>query len=115
MLNTIVSFIILLIMRTVRIACADRLTHTHTQENYCYVHCACAPRVNNNNNNNNNEDIIILVMIMVMIYSMSGTTIITDSFWILLINTGLKFNYPIQLSVEDWSRTYRVSLSFLLS
>ena len=29
--------------------------------------------------------------------------------------TGLKFNYPIQLYVEDWSRTYRVSLSFLLS
>ena len=33
MLNAMVSFIILLIARTARIACPDR--HTHTQENYC--------------------------------------------------------------------------------
>ena len=30
MLNTMVSFVILLIARTARIACADRHTHTHT-------------------------------------------------------------------------------------
>ena len=48
MLNTMVSFVILLIARTARIACADRQTHTHTyiQDNYCNPRCACAPRVN---------------------------------------------------------------------
>ena len=44
-LNTI-SFIILLIARTARIACADRQTHTHTRDNYCNPRCACALRVN---------------------------------------------------------------------
>ena len=44
-----ISFIILLIASTARIACADRQTdrHTHTQDNYCNPRCACAPRVNN--------------------------------------------------------------------
>ena len=53
-----VSFIILLIARTARIACPDRHTHihrhthtdthtqTHTQDNYCNPRCTCAPRVN---------------------------------------------------------------------
>ena len=49
-LNTIASFVILLIARTARIACvrtyrqADR--QTHTRDNYCNPLCACAPRVN---------------------------------------------------------------------
>ena len=48
-LNTMVSFVILLIARTARIACADRHTdiQTHTRDNYCNPRCACAPRVNN--------------------------------------------------------------------
>ena len=43
-----VSFVILLVARTARIACADRHTyrHTHTRDNYCNPRCACAPRVN---------------------------------------------------------------------
>ena len=44
-LNTMVSFILLLIVRTARIAYADR--QTVTQDNYCNPRCACAPRVNN--------------------------------------------------------------------
>ena len=32
MLNTMASFVILLIVRTARIACADIQTHTHTYE-----------------------------------------------------------------------------------
>ena len=44
-LNTMVSFIILLIAHTARIACADR--HTDTRDNYCNPRCACAPKVNN--------------------------------------------------------------------
>ena len=53
MLNMMVSFIILLIAGTARIACADRQTDTHTyihtyiHDNYCNPRCACAPRVNN--------------------------------------------------------------------
>ena len=43
-LNTMVSFIILLMARTARIACADRQTdiqtHTHTRDNYCNPLCA---------------------------------------------------------------------------
>ena len=60
MFNTMVSFIIRLIARTARIACADRQTHIHTyihtymhtyihthiQDNYCNPRCLCAPRVN---------------------------------------------------------------------
>ena len=50
MFNTMVSFVTLLIVRTARIACADRHTntyiHTHTQDDYCNPLCACAPRVN---------------------------------------------------------------------
>ena len=34
-LNTMVSFVILLIACTARIACADRHTYTHTRDNYC--------------------------------------------------------------------------------
>ena len=53
-LNTMASFVILLIARTARIACVwtyrqtDRHTHTHThiRDNYCNPLCACAPRVN---------------------------------------------------------------------
>ena len=50
-LNTMVSFVILLIAHTARIACADRHTyrHTHTRDNYCNPRCACAPRVNEEN------------------------------------------------------------------
>ena len=46
-LNTMVSFIILLIARTARIACADRHTdtQTHTQDNHCNPRCTCVPRV----------------------------------------------------------------------
>ena len=46
-----VSFVILLIARTARIACADSHTdiQTHTRDNYCNPRCACAPRVNNSN------------------------------------------------------------------
>ena len=53
-LNTTVSFVILLIARTARIACADRQTdiQTNTRDNYCNPRCACVPRVNNNNNEN---------------------------------------------------------------
>ena len=42
MLSMMISFIVLLIARTARIACADRQTHTHThiQDNYCNPHCA---------------------------------------------------------------------------
>ena len=43
MLNTMVSFVILLIARTARIACADR--HTDTRDNYFNPRCACVPRV----------------------------------------------------------------------
>ena len=43
LLNTMVSFIILLIARTARIACADR--HTDIQDNYCNPRYACAPKV----------------------------------------------------------------------
>ena len=50
MINTMASFVILLIARTARIACADRQTYihtdTHTRDNYCNPRCACAPRVN---------------------------------------------------------------------
>ena len=54
-LNTMASFVILLIVRTARIACVQtyRQTHTHThththiRDNYCNPLCACAPRVNN--------------------------------------------------------------------
>ena len=42
--NTMVSFVILLIARTARIACADRQTDTHTHEST--TRCTCAPRVN---------------------------------------------------------------------
>ena len=42
-LNMIVSFIILLITRTARIACPDR--KTHTRDSYCNLRCACMPRV----------------------------------------------------------------------
>ena len=48
-----VAFVILLIVHTTRIVCADRHTdrqthtHTHTRDNYCNPLCACAPRVNN--------------------------------------------------------------------
>ena len=55
-LNTMVSFVTLLIARTARIVCADRHTyiqthththtHSHTQDNYCNPLCACASRVN---------------------------------------------------------------------
>ena len=45
-LNRMVSFIILLIVRTASIPCADRHTHTHTQDDYCNPRCACAPKVN---------------------------------------------------------------------
>ena len=47
MLNMLVSFVILLIARTARIACADRHTDRHTRDNYCNSRCACMPRVNN--------------------------------------------------------------------
>ena len=47
MFNTMVSFVILLIACTARIACADRQTYTHTRDNYCNPRCACATRVNN--------------------------------------------------------------------
>ena len=48
-LNTMASFVILLIARTARIACSDghtyiqtdRHTHTHTRDNYCNPLCAC--------------------------------------------------------------------------
>ena len=48
-LNTMASFVILLIARIARIACSDRYTdiHTHTRDNYCNPLCACVPRVNN--------------------------------------------------------------------
>ena len=48
MFNTMVSFVILLIACTARIACVDRHTdiQTHTRDNYCNPRCACAPRVN---------------------------------------------------------------------
>ena len=39
-LNTMASFVILLIARTARIACADRQTDTHTRDNYCNPRCA---------------------------------------------------------------------------
>ena len=59
-LNTMASFVILLIARTARIACSDRHrqtdkhththththTRTHTRDNYCNPLCACTPRVN---------------------------------------------------------------------
>ena len=51
-LNTMASFVILLIACTARIACSDRHTyiqtdrHTHTRDNYCNPLCACAPSVN---------------------------------------------------------------------
>ena len=51
-LNTMASFVILLIAHTARIACSDRHTYrqtdrqTHTRDNYCNPLCACAPRVN---------------------------------------------------------------------
>ena len=52
MLKTMVSFIILLIAHTARIACADRHTDrdTHTQDNYCNPRCACMPRDKNEKN-----------------------------------------------------------------
>ena len=43
-LNTMASFVILLIVRTTRIACSNR--HTDTQNNYCNPLCTCTPRVN---------------------------------------------------------------------
>ena len=46
-LNTMVSFVILVIARTARIACADRQTYTHTRDKYCNPRCACTLRVNN--------------------------------------------------------------------
>ena len=50
-LNTMASFVILLIACTARIMCSDRHTdiHTHTRDNYCNPLCACATRVNNTN------------------------------------------------------------------
>ena len=51
-LNTMASFVILLIARTARIACVrtyrqtDTHTHTHIRDNYCNPLCACVPRVN---------------------------------------------------------------------
>ena len=45
-LNTMVSFVILLIALTARIACADRHTDTHTRQLYCNPRCTCVPRVN---------------------------------------------------------------------
>ena len=42
--NALVYFVILLIARTARIACADK----HTRDNYCNPRCACVPRVMEN-------------------------------------------------------------------
>ena len=47
--NTTVSFVTLLIARTIyqnTVCVTDIHTHTHTQDNYCNHLCACAPRVN---------------------------------------------------------------------
>ena len=47
-LNTMVSFVILLVARPARIACVDRQTdrQTELQTKDCNPRCACAPRVN---------------------------------------------------------------------
>ena len=51
-LNTMVSFVKLLIARTARIACVDRHTdrqtdrQTHTRDNDCNPRCAYTPKVN---------------------------------------------------------------------
>ena len=43
-LNTMASFVILLIARTARIACSDRQTDTNTHETTTVTLCACAQR-----------------------------------------------------------------------
>ena len=45
-LNTMASFVILLIARTARIACVRTYRHTHIRDNYCNPLCAYTPRVN---------------------------------------------------------------------
>ena len=64
-LNTMASFVILLIACTARIACSDRHTyiqtdrHTQTRDSYCNPLCACAPRVNNLNSLYTERDRIV--------------------------------------------------------
>ena len=64
MLNTMVSFVILLIARTARIACADR--QTDTRDNYCNPRCACAPRVNNQAKFSTDRVLLLEVRVWIM-------------------------------------------------